>query len=321
MARQWRIEFPGALYHVLSRGNGGQDIFHSDDDRHLFLGLLEELSERFDVEVYAYVLMNNHYHLLIKTIAANLSKAMQWFGTSFTRKFNLNNHTSGHLFQGRFKSIIVENDAYLLRLSCYIHRNPQRAGIVERLADYQWSSYRFYAYKKKPPDWLITKNILNQLSGADRHKAYRTKVQHYSDEEGSFWEDVKHGLIYGSQDFVKDLKSRYLGNKKDVELPQHNSLFEDFDPDLLLKKASKILGFNLEAARISKKIDPGEKDKRDFLIYLLWKTGRLSNSKIGFYFGLTYSAISRSVKVIHDRISAEQKLRDKYEILKSQIKV
>ena len=117
------------------------------------------------------------------------------------------------------------------------------------------------------------------------------------------------------------MKSRYLGNKKDVELPQHNSLFEDFDPDLLLKKASKILGFNLEAARISKKIDPGEKDNRDFLIYLLWETGRLSNSKIGFYFGLTYSAISRSVKVIHDRISAEQKLRDKYEILKSQIKV
>ena len=115
MARQWRIEFPGALYHVLSRGNGGQDIFHSDDDRHLFLGLLEELSERFDVEIYAYVLMNNHYHLLIKTIAANLSKAMQWFGTSFTRKFNLNNHTSGHLFQGRFKSIIVENDAYFFR--------------------------------------------------------------------------------------------------------------------------------------------------------------------------------------------------------------
>jgi putative transposase len=79
MSRQWRIEFPGALYHVLSRGNGSQDIFHSDDDRQLFLGLLEELSERFDIEVYAYVLMNNHYHLLIKTIAANLSKAMQWF--------------------------------------------------------------------------------------------------------------------------------------------------------------------------------------------------------------------------------------------------
>jgi len=321
MARQWRIEFCGALYHVLSRGNGRQDIFLSDDGRYLFLALLEELSERFNVEVYAYVLMNNHYHLLLKTIDANLSRAMQWFGTSFTRGFNLNNHTGGHLFQGRFKSIIVENDAYLLQLSCYIHRNPLRAGIIERLAEYQWSSYPFYAYKKEPPDWLKTQTILNQVAGADRHKAYRVQVQHYSDEEGSFWEDVKHGLIYGSQDFVADLKARFLEDKKDVELPQHNSLFREFDPDLLLTKASKILGFNLEAARNAKKIGTGEKDNRDLLIYLLWKTGRLSNREIGAYFGLTYSSISRRVKVINDRVSVEQKLRDKYQILKSQIKV
>jgi len=321
MARQWRIEFPGALYHVLSRGNGRQDIFLSDDDRHLFLGLLEELSERFNIEVYAYVMMSNHYHLLLKTLDANLSRAMQWFGTSFTRKFNLNNNNSGHLFQGRFKSIIIENDAYLLRLSCYIHLNPLRAGIIERLAEYPWSSYRFYAYKNKPPDWLKTKTILSQVSGADCHKAYRSKVQHYSDEEGSFWEDVKHGLIYGSQDFVADLKARFLEDKKDVELPQRNSLFREFDPDLLLNIASKILGFNLVAARNARKIGTGEKDKRDLLIYLLWKTGRFSNREIGASFGLTYSAISQRVKVIHDRVSVDKKLRDKYQILKSQIKV
>ena len=321
MARQWRIEFPDALYHVLSRGNGRQDIFLSDDDRHLFLSLLEELSERFDIEVYAYVLMRNHYHLLVKTLDANLSKAMQWFGTSYTRKFNLNNHTGGHLFQGRFKSIIVENDAYLLRLSCYIHRNPLRAGIVERLAEYDWSSYRFYGYKKKPPDWLKTQTILDQVSGDDRHMAYRKKVQKYSDEESSVWEDVKHGLIYGSQGFVSDLKVRFLEGKKDVELPQHNSLFREFDSDLLIDKASRYLGFNLEAARNAQKISAGEKDKRDLLIYLLWKTGRLSNREIGTFFGLTYSSVSRSAKAINDKIAAEQNLKEKYRELKSQIKV
>ena len=175
MVRQWRIEFPGALYHVLSRGNGRQDIFLSDDDRHLFLALLEELSERFNTEVYAYVMMSNHYHLLLKTLDANLSRAMQWFGTSFTRKFNQINNNSGHLFQGRFKSIIVENDAYLLRLSCYIHRNPLKAGIVQKLSDYPWSSYQFYAYKKKLPAWLNIKTILNQVPDQDRHRAYRDK--------------------------------------------------------------------------------------------------------------------------------------------------
>ena len=142
MARQWRIEYPGALYHILSRGNGRRDIFLSDDDRVLFLELIQEFSERFGIEVYAYVLMGNHYHLLLKTPDTNLSKGMQWFGTAYTRKFNLQNNLSGHLFQGRFKSIIIENDAYLLRLSCYIHRNPVRAGIVDRLSDYKWSSYR-----------------------------------------------------------------------------------------------------------------------------------------------------------------------------------
>jgi putative transposase len=321
MARQWRIEFPGALYHVLSRGNGRQNIFLSDDDRHQFLELLEAMSERFNVEVYAYVLMKNHYHLLLKTIDANLSKTMQWFGTSYTRKFNLNNGSCGHVFQGRFKSIIVENDAYLLRLSCYIHRNPLRAGIVERLSEYHWSSYRFYAYKKKSPDWLNTKTLLDQVSGSDRHKAYRIKVQHYSDERGRIWEDVKHGLIYGGQDFVSDLKIRFLDNKKEGELPQYNSMFREFDSELLLNIASRNLGFDLEAARNAKKIGAEEKDKRDLLIYLLWKIGRLSNSEIGAFFGLTYSAISKRVRVITDRISTEQRLKDKYQTLKSQIKV
>jgi REP element-mobilizing transposase RayT len=111
MARQWRIEYPGALYHVLSRGNNRQNIFVNDDDRQMFLELMEELNERFRVEVYAYVLMSNHYHLLLKTNEANLSKSMQWFGSTYTRRFNIKNGASGHLFQGRLKSIIVENDS------------------------------------------------------------------------------------------------------------------------------------------------------------------------------------------------------------------
>ncbi|MBU3948142.1 MAG: transposase [Proteobacteria bacterium] len=321
MARQWRIEYPGALYHVLSRGNGKRDIFLSDDDRHRFLALVEELSDRFDIEVFAYVLMSNHYHLLLKTIDANLSKAMQWLGTTYTRKFNINNYESGHLFQGRYKCIIVENDAYLLRLSCYIHRNPLRAGIVERLAEYKWSSYRYYAYKQKAPDWLKTKTILNQVSQADPHKAYRFKVQHYSDEEGSFLEDIKHGLIYGSQDFIKDIKSRFLDGRKDVELPQQNSLFRDIDIDSLLNNTSKILGLNIKSASEAKRISAGDKDKRDLLIYLLWKTGRFTNMEIGKRFGLTYSAVSQRVKMMNSRLPIEKVLRGQYLLLKSQVKV
>ncbi|MBA3037595.1 MAG: hypothetical protein FP814_14020 [Desulfobacterium sp.] len=320
MARQLRIEYPGALYHVLSRSNGRRDIFLSDDDRHMFLALIEELSDRFDIEIFAYVLMSNHYHLLLKTVNANLSRAMQWLGTSYTQRFNINNLESGHLFQGRYKCILVENDAYLLRLSCYIHRNPLRAGIIDRLAEYKWSSYRYYAYKKKAPDWLKFKTILNQVSQADPHKAYRIKVQHYSDEKVSFLEDLKHGLIFGSLDFITDIKARFLEDRKNIELPQNNSIFRDFDIDSLLNSTANILGLNLKSAYSSKRISADDKDKRDLLVYLLWKTGRFSNREIGNRFGLTYSAVSQRIKIMTNRLSMEKGLRDQYLILKSQIK-
>ena len=307
---------------MISRGNGGQDIFLTDDDRKVFLALLEELSERFNIEIYSYVLMGNHYHILLKTIEANLSKAMQWFGTTYTRKFNLNNHTSGHLFQGRFKSIIVENDAYLIRLSCYIHRNPHRAGVVDRLADYKWSSYLFYGYKKKGPHWLKTSIILDYLSKSDSHKAYRKKMQEYTEENQSIWEDVKHGLIYGSQDFVRKIKDQYLSKEKNNELPQHNSLFREFVPEDLFDKGAEALKLDIDLVRNSKKRLRGEeKEKRDLLIYLLWKTGQLSNQEIGRLFGLTYSMISRSVKTTNERILSDQGFRKQYQAISTDVKV
>jgi putative transposase len=320
MARQWRISFPGALYHVMSRGNGRQDIFLSDADRHMFLALLEELSERFNVDIYAYVLMDNHYHLLLKTVEANISRAMQWLGTAYTRKFNLAHHTSGHLFQGRYKSIIVENDAYLLRLSCYIHRNPLRAGIVDRLADYRWSSYHYYAYKKKAPAWLITQPILLQLSGTDRHKAYRMKAQSYSEEEGQLLEDLKHGLIFGGKEFVAKIRKQLTG-KLDPELPQQKRMLKDFDVETLLIRAAKFLKIDLKKVRSVKKIGVPEKDGRDLLILFLREAGSLTNTEIGTHFGLTDSSVSRRAKIIKERIATEKQLQDKYSRLKSKIKV
>ena len=151
MSRPWRIEYEGALYHLLSRGNEHSDIFVDDKDRGDFLETVREMSQRFDIDIFAYVLMNNHYHILARTRRANLKKSMQWFGTTYTQRFNRRHFRSGHLFQGRYKSIIVQNDAYLLQLSYYIHRNPLRAGIVRRLADYRWSSYKVYAYGRKTP--------------------------------------------------------------------------------------------------------------------------------------------------------------------------
>ena len=224
MSRPWRIEFEGALYHVLSRGNEQRDIFIDDEDRDSFINLMGEMSDRFEVDIFAYVLMNNHYHILLRTNSANLSKAMQWMGVTYTRRFNNRHVRSGHLFQGRFKSLIVQNDAYLVQLSCYIHRNPLRAGIVKRLIDYKWSSYPVYAYGKKPQKWLKTRTILSQFGTGEPHIAYRTKVQRYSGEEKSLFEDLRYGLIVGTAEFAGKLRSRYLEKAPHPEMPQQIKL-------------------------------------------------------------------------------------------------
>jgi putative transposase len=201
MSRAWRIEFDGAIYHVLSRGNEQRDIFTDDEDRLLFLKLMGEMADRFNIKIYAYVLMSNHYHMLLKTEKSNLSKSMQWLGLTYSRRYNNRHSRSGHLFQGRFKSFLIENDSYLMRLSCYIHRNPLRAGIIGRLADYKWSSYLTYTYGRKAKRWLKTELILSQFQGnkPENNSAYRKKVQQYSEEEKQIWEDFRHGLFFGTR--------------------------------------------------------------------------------------------------------------------------
>ncbi len=298
MARQWRIEFKGAYYHVLSRGNERKDIFSDNDDRISFLETLGKMSDRFDIEVYAYTLMDNHYHILLKTNKPNISKSMQWFGTTYTRQYNIKHKRNGHLFQGRFKSFLIENDEYLMLLSCYIHRNPLRAGIVRRLVDYPWSSYSIYAYGKKSPEWLLTKPILSLLDTKNKHLAYRKMVQSYSKEETKIWEDFRHGLFLGSQKFIDRIKSKYLSDNPDVEIPQKRKVLRDTNPEKILKIAAKVLKCDTDDYLRHARISDSDKLNRDLLIYVLWSTGWYNNQEIGNLFGLGYSSISRRVTIV-----------------------
>ena len=312
MGRAWRIEYEGALYHILSRGNEQKDIFYDDQDRLLFLATIGEMSERFGIDVFAYVLMGNHYHMLLKSNRANLSKSMQWLGVTYTRRFNLRHFRSGHLFQGRFKSIIVQNDAYLMRLSCYIHRNPLRAGIVKRLADYRWSSYKAYAYDDKAPEWLITKQIFSQFKGMDKYKAYREKVQRYAKEEKKLLEDLRYGMIIGSKKFVDKIRNTYLPEKPHKEIPQQRDLAKGIDPVVRLKEAAKILDCDLDHFRRVSRITKSERDDRNLLVFSVWKTGSLTNDEIGNLFGMTYSSVSHIVKTVRVKIEKDQDLKERY---------
>jgi REP element-mobilizing transposase RayT len=322
MSRAWRIEYPGAFYHVLSRGNEGRGIFAGDDDRRMFLNTIGEAADRFEIDIAAYVLMNNHYHLLLRTRRANLSKCMQWVGVTYTNRFNSLNSHSGHLFQGRFKSMIVQNDAYLLRLSYYIHRNPVRAGMVERLADYRWSSYANYAQGKKGPDWLTTKLLLSRFVNAKNpHRAYRNAVQAYSKEEHLLWEELRHGFILGSKQFVETIKDRYLPMSPNTEMPHQKKVASDINAAVLLKKAAADLGVDLKRFKESAKVSPQEVLDRDLLIYLVWQLGHPTNQQIGDIFGLTYSAVSRRISIFRNLIQKNKKVEMKLDHVKSKIKI
>lgn len=310
------------MYHVLSRGNERREIFFGDDDRQLFMDTLGDMAERFDIELYAYVLMNNHYHLLFRTNRANLSKAMQWFGVTYTNRFNARNSRSGHLFQGRFKSMVVEDDAYLMRLSLYIHRNPLRAGIVTRLADHRWSSYRAYAYGEKTPDWLKTELLLAQFQNSlDRHAAYREELQRYSTEEDRLWEDLRHGFILGSKKFVETIKQRFLPDTPERDIPQQRLLLKDLDLEQILEKAIRFLGWDESDFKKHARVSPNRVLDRDLLLDMIWQLGIRTNSQIGEIFGLTGSAVSRRVRVSRSRAAKDKSLQKKIADLKSIIEI
>ncbi len=311
MSRSWRIEFEGAYYHVLSRGNEQREIFKDDEDRELFLELVGEMADRFEIEIYAYVLMTNHYHIILKTNKANLSESMQWFGLTYSRRYNIRHKRSGHLFQGRFKSFLIENDAYLTQLSCYIHRNPLRAGITNRLSDYQWSSYLTYAYGKKPKNWLKIKLILSQFKGnrKEKYKAYRQKVQKYSSEEKRVWEDFRHGLFYGTQEFIDEMREKYLPEKPHKEKPQQRDVRRSKDIIGQLETVAKEIGADLEKYRSSRRLSGEDKTKRDLLINILWEMGIYKNNEIGSFFNVSYSSVSKSVSIIRKQIISDKKLK------------
>jgi putative transposase len=322
MTRAWRIEYEGAFYHVLSRGNEKQDIVITDGDRKLFLATVGEMGERFEIDIFAYILMDNHYHLLFRTNRANLCRSMQWFGATYTKRFNLRHNRSGHLFQGRFKNMLVQNDAYLLQLSYYIHRNPLRAGMVKRLADYKWSSYRAYAYGTSHQSWLNTNVILTQFMNVkDQHHAYRENMQKYSKEEQRVWEDLRHGIFVGTEKFVKKIKKRYLPDIPHAELPSQKQVIRDVNIETVILKAAGLLKCDMNLFRESSRISKSVKVDRDLLIYVSWQLGVTTNQEIGEKFGLSYSAVSQRVRIIKEMLNKDKELERKYRQIKSLIKI
>ncbi len=239
MARKVRIEYPGAVYHLMSRGDHQEAIFRDDEDRQLFLSCLEEACNKTGWQIHAYVLMGNHYHLLLETPEANLIAGMKWLQGTYTQRFNSRHQVFGHLFQGRYKAINVDagEEAYWQVLSTYIHLNPVRGGLIrigqQSLQSYRWSSYPAYLGRKgQRPKWLRVDRVLGSLGFAsDEAKArrgYRAYLEGRVLELGlakgrkeleAQWQQVRRGWYLGETSFkerlLEEMGGLWKGRKKE----------------------------------------------------------------------------------------------------------
>ncbi len=227
MARSLRIEYPGALYHLTARGNRREAIYLDDADRHAFLEILGDVIEHFGWLCHGYCLMDNHYHLLIETPEANLSRGMRQLNGVYTQRFNRSHGRVGHVFQGRYKAILVERDAYLLELARYLVLNPVRAGLCKRAEDWPWSSYRATADLAPAPDWLSTE-WLRDCFGARRGKeAYRRFVAAGMTDRNSPLADglsaaVSGGIGLGGEEFIAELGAKSSATDREIPAAQRH---------------------------------------------------------------------------------------------------
>lgn len=279
MARPLRIEYEGAVYHVTSRGNARADIYLLDDDYDLFLEALAHVSDRFSWICHAYCLMDNHYHLMIETPQANLSRGMRQLNGIYTQRFNRRHERVGHVFQGRFKSIVVDKDSYLLELSRYVVLNPVRAGMVEHAGGWPWSSYRATAGKDSVPYFLHVDWLLSQF-GQTREAARDAYVHFVRDSIGSQpWEMLNGPDILGDDTFKRRLQGQVSGDTNDIpkrkKLLRHLPLAEiagkDRERSDWMREAYREHGYTMQAiasyaelhhSTVSKIIKEGEENSR-----------------------------------------------------------
>jgi len=281
MSRPLRVEFESALYHVTSRGNDRGKVFFTDTDRVAFLELLGEAVSRFSWICHAYCLMTNHYHLVIETPNANLSRGMRHINGVFTQRVNRLNRRSGHLFQGRYKSVLVEKESHLLELARYVVLNPVRAKMVRSAKDWKWSSYRATAGMGDALTWLTTDWILSQF-GRDRLKAQKVYRKFVRQGRGiEIWDELRHGCLLGTDAFEAKIAPCLSQSQSAIEIPRSQRLAARPSLDELFA-------------------DAADKPSRNRKIHEAMRSHEYTLKEISAHLGLHYSTISVIAKNVDE---------------------
>jgi REP element-mobilizing transposase RayT len=286
MARPLRIEFPGAFYHVIQRGMERKDIFASDNDKKKFLSYLNAAHMSYRAVFHAYVLMNNHYHLILETPHAPLSKIMHYINSSYAIYFNIKRRRSGPLYQGRFKAFLVQQDEYLHYLSCYVHLNPVRAGLVKSPGEYAFSSYNVFTSDTKPPAWLNTSPILSMFDKREskaKNMYRRFVIENIGREKDIIRQNTQKGLLLGNDNFFAYIKEKFIDAQEDSEIPILKEIKVKIEPPMEDIKS------------ITEQHVPNDKKLiRSLSIYLSRKYTQKTLKEIAnFYGGIKYTGVSQ----------------------------
>lgn len=244
MARPLRLEYEGALYHVTARGNARQSLYRDDTDRKRFLQLLGDEIAQQRWRCYAYCLMNNHYHLLLETPEGKLSPGMRRLNGSYTQGFNRRHRRVGHVLQGRFKSILVDKDSYLLELCRYIVLNPVRARLVTKAQDWPWSSFRATAGRASSPSWLDVPGVL-RLFHRSREVAQHTYKEFVREgmTQASPWEQVRGQIFLGNDTFLSQM-ARLVKGKRLTNVPSAQTKPTRLSGKEVLERVARVYELN-----------------------------------------------------------------------------
>lgn len=323
MARPLRIEYPGAWYHVLHRGAGRRKIFLSAEDRLRFFDLLQDIHTMWNVEIHAYSLMDNHYHLLIHTPLGNLSRAMRHVNGLFTQYFNRAHRTDGPLFRGRFKSIVIDKDSYLLELVRYIHLNPVKDGICRQPSQHPWTSHIAYLKAKKKPSWLIVEEVLSMF-GTGYHQATKELDRFIM---AGVPEEVERRLggkqlpsVLGTEEFKGWVEYNFIEPfRSDREIPEAKRSLRRNVP---LKSIDRFIRSVYGIKRIAgiRGNQPHANEARAMAIYLMRRVAGAGHRDIAEAMGgMSPEAIAKTLQRFQRRIAHDRVLREKSETFARQL--
>jgi REP element-mobilizing transposase RayT len=315
MARPLRIEYANAWYHILNRGRRSECIFADRYDYIGFIDLLIDTCDQWNLRVAAYCLMPNHYHLLVQTPDGNISRCMRHIDGVYTQRFNRRHECDGSLFRGRYKSILIEADSYLLTLIRYIHRNPLKAGLAEKLQHYPWSSHRAYLSRAEKWNWLHKDFVLSMLSKnkAEQRRNFRKFMSADDDEVdeiGKVLERKKWPSVLGTAKFIDRVKIRFFPEKSNDEIPQSRELAPTSAQ--ITAAVCNHYRVNKDELMVSKRGVFNE--PRNVAIYLTRRLRGDSLKEIGEQFRIKkYSSVSSVIERLKTVIAEDRRLRKRLE--------